>query len=354
MTAAPYDIAIIGAGPAGTVLAKELGIGAPELKILLVDNKRKKVCGGLLSPDAQKALAIFGLTLPNSVLADPQIFDVETIDISAHCIRNYQRHYLNMDRAKFDAWLLSLVPQNVTVVGGSCTEIIKDNKLYKLTVCSRDSKTEYISSSVIGADGASSIVRRSICDKPIYHYISIQQHFENKISTLPAYACIFDKSTSDSCSWIINKDGETIFGGAFKIKGGRSAFDKQKKNVESFIGNSLGNPKYTEACLLTQPRRFRDVVTGKNEIYLIGEAAGFISASSFEGISYAMISAKLLAESFIKGKSNKEIQKIYKRKTLRLRLKVLTKIIKGKILCSTILRRLIMKSGIKSIKKYIK
>ena len=354
MTAKKYDVAIIGAGPAGAVLAKELGIGSPELKILLVDSERRKVCGGLLSPDAQKTLALFRLTLPNSVLADPQIFDVETIDVSARCIRNYQRHYLNMDRAKFDTWLLSLVPNNVTVVKGSCTEILKDKEFYKLTVCSSGTKTEYATSSVVGSDGAASIVRKTFLGKPIYHYIAIQQYFQSELTTLPAYACIFDKSTSDSCSWIINKNGETVFGGAFRIKGGRDAFEMQKKNVEAFVGHPLGNPNHIEACLLTKPRRLSELVTGKNEVYLIGEAAGFISASSFEGISYAMMSAKLLADSFLKGSTHKEIQKIYKRKTLGLRLKVLSKIIKGKILCSPLLRSLIMKSGIKSIKKYTK
>ena len=69
-----YDVAIIGAGPAGAVFAKELIRKAPGLRVLLVDGQdehSKKVCGGLLAPDAQEMFAKLGLTLPTDILADP-------------------------------------------------------------------------------------------------------------------------------------------------------------------------------------------------------------------------------------------------------------------------------------------
>ena len=80
-----YDVAVIGAGPAGAVFAAELAAADPARKILLIDGigqGKGKVCGGLLAPDAQKVLPKLNLTLPNSVLADPQIFSVETVDLS--------------------------------------------------------------------------------------------------------------------------------------------------------------------------------------------------------------------------------------------------------------------------------
>ena len=111
-----YDAAIIGAGPAGATFARRLAQQSPELKILLLDAQdegHKKPCGGLLAPDAQKTLAHFDLVLPKSVLADPQIFAVETMDLRTRRVRYYQRYYLNMDRYAFDRWLVSLVPPTV-------------------------------------------------------------------------------------------------------------------------------------------------------------------------------------------------------------------------------------------------
>ena len=80
-----YDIIIVGAGPAGATIARLL---PSSYHILLIDRLNKaacdqgKCCGGLLSPDAQAVLASQGLTLPKSVLCNPQIFAVDTWDMA--------------------------------------------------------------------------------------------------------------------------------------------------------------------------------------------------------------------------------------------------------------------------------
>ena len=108
-----YDIAIVGAGPAGATFARLID---KKYRVLLLDPKTEeaesftKVCGGLLSGDAQKALSRYALTLPKDLLVDPQIFAVKTLDIAAGLVRSYPRFYINLDRQKFDLWLASLVP----------------------------------------------------------------------------------------------------------------------------------------------------------------------------------------------------------------------------------------------------
>ena len=67
-----YQIAIIGGGPAGATLGRLLPKG---LSAILIDKKRakggfEKPCGGLLAPDAQKALSKYEITLPKSILVD--------------------------------------------------------------------------------------------------------------------------------------------------------------------------------------------------------------------------------------------------------------------------------------------
>ena len=334
-----YDIAVVGAGPAGSVFAS--CIGQRGLRVLLIDGQsedKPKMCGGLLAPDAQKVLTEMGLTLPKSVLADPQIFSVETADLCTGEVRHYQRHYLNMDRYAFDRWLLSLVPDTVEVIRGKCLDITQSDGYVLHTTCG-----DYHTKSVVGADGASSVVRRRFF-KPLYRYVSIQQTFE-PLDIMP-YSCIFDPKTGDSCSWTIRKEGKFIYGGAFEKKGCRQAYEEQKRRLESFVGKSFGEPIKTEACLVSSPRRFRDFVLGKGGVYLIGEAAGLISASSFEGISSAILSGRLLAEAF----AEDNVLASYRKKTLKLRLKLYTKIWKRRVLCSPLLRYLIMKSGVQSIR----
>ena len=346
-----YDIAVIGGGPAGATFARELAKAKPDIKIVLIDAKPRtgsKVCGGLLAPDAQKVLAQFDLDLPKSILADPQIFDVKTLDLASGIGRNYQRHYLNMDRGSFDEWLLSLIPDNVDIIRGRCIDI--DNS--KITVETECEKIDISSDYIVGADGGSSIVRRTFFDSPSKLYIAIQEHFKDNGAPMPSYSCIYDPETSDSCSWTIRKDGYFIFGGAFDIKGGREAYYKQKARFEKELGQSFGEAQKIEACLLTSPRSTRDFILGKDGVFLIGEAAGLISASSFEGISSAFLSGKYLADSFASSSNPDRILKSYKKKTRKLRLKLFFKIPKMKILCSPFLRKIIMKSGICSIDKY--
>ncbi len=83
-----YDIAIIGAGPAGSTFAR---LAAKKNRsILLIDGQNeisRKPCGGLLAPDAQNVLAGMKLNLPKEVLVDPQIFSVKVYDAKTHLTR---------------------------------------------------------------------------------------------------------------------------------------------------------------------------------------------------------------------------------------------------------------------------
>lgn len=351
-----YDILVIGGGPAGATFVREIARMRDDIKIMLVDAKPKtgsKVCGGLLAPDAQKVLAQFDLSLPKSVLADPQIFDVRTLDLFSDIGRNYQRHYLNMDRGAFDEWLISLISNSADVVFGRCTEICACNDGgFCVTVECDGEKEQILADRIVGADGACSMVRKQFFTPPKKQYVAIQEHFLDIGTNVANYSCVFDPVTSPSCSWTIRKNGYVIFGGAFEKKDCRQAYETQKQRFEKSLGHSLGDAVKREACLVTSVRSYKDFALGKNGCFLIGEAAGFISSSSFEGISSAFLSGKYLADSFKENATFEKVLKTYKRKTLKLRLKLFLKTFKRAILFSPFLRKMIMKSGLCSIDKY--
>lgn len=343
-----YDLAIIGSGPAGATLARLVNSG---IRTVIIDKKKEssagfeKPCGGLLAPDAQRALSRYNITLPKDVLVDPQIFSVKTIDLHSGLIRHYQRCYMNMDRHKFDMWLCSMIPPHVKRIEGLCIDIAPINCGYSIEYAQDGTYHSITAKYIVGADGANSIVRNKLFpDKKLRRYTAIQQWFACENQT-PFYSCIFDPDTSDCCSWSISKDKFFIFGGAFPVKESRSRFEEQKKKLMD-LGFPLQTPLKTEACMVLRPRSFFDFCIGNNNAFLIGEAAGFISPSSLEGISYAMESADMLSAAL----SSSNPAANYRRKTLKLRLKLGIKVLKCPFMYNPFLRRLVMKSGIQSIK----
>ena len=340
-----YDLIVVGGGPAGATLAR---LAPRHLRILLLDGQLPggKPCGGLLAPDAQRALAQFDLTLPKAVLVDPQIFSVRTIDLVTRQERYYPRMYINLHRRRFDEWLLGLVGENVTVLPRRCREIRRQGEGFLVRFGWGEEAGEAWAPLAAGADGAGSLVRRSLFPPaPIRRYTAIQQWFPLGVSN-PFYSCIFDAETSPCCSWSICKDDRFIFGGAFPPGGCREAFLRQRQRLEDYLGFPFGQSLRTEACQVLRPHRPGSFCCGGEGAFLIGEAAGFISPSSLEGISSALLSGQALAESL----GERDPLAAYRRKTHSLRRKLLLKNLKCPAMYQPLLRRAVLSSGLTSIR----
>lgn len=352
-----YDIVIIGSGPAGANLARLIG---DQYDILLIDkrdlenenpqNHLTKCCGGLLAPDAQKMIASLSLGVPKDILVHPQLFAVRTIDLTNNLERLYQRFYYNMDREKFDQWLVSLLPTGIDKKFNSLfkgfTEIPGGYEIsYICNGKERRAKTRII----IGADGASSKLRRSISRDTAMpeEYIAIQEWFECS-NPMPYYTAIFDEEISDFYSWIIPKENYILLGSALRPKDHTNEKYHLLKRKLKNLGLNFENKIKTEGAFIYRPKKVSQFYLGKDNIALVGEAAGAISPSSAEGISYALKSSLYLAQSLeggIDGFLNR-----YKNKAKDMKLNLTMKNLKSPAMYHPFLRKLAMKSGLQSIK----
>jgi len=358
-----FDTAIIGGGPAGATLARLLAERG--LNIALIDRKKndpdaggfQKPCGGLLADDAQVSLARQGLALPNTVLAAPQLFSVRTIDFFTEKERTYRRCYINMNRHRFDLWLKSLVPASVTILDEASAQQFSRNAdgIFEISVLVNGQKKILRAKTIVGADGAASLVRRTLFpQREIRGYTAIQEWFADE-QPENVYACFFDERLTDCYGWALPKDGKLVFGAAFPKKNAARAYETFRDRAKKF-GFNLETPVKKEACLVLRPEKFSDFTLGDDSgAFLIGEAAGMISPSSLEGLSYAMDSAEILADILaeaipFEAEMLPALAKIYRERTLGLRLKLLSKILKNPFMYNPSLRKLVMKTGVAALK----
>jgi len=353
-----YDIAIVGAGPAGATLARLVG---GRYKVLCIDKRPAvgiprgfctgKCCGGLLAPDAQKMLSQLGLGLPKSVLEGPQLFVVKAIDIRHRLERCYQRHYINMNRQKFDSWLLSMVPSNVDL-RTSCRlqSYTADADGFRLTLGEGNRTHVEQSKILVGADGATSRVRLQ-AGAPDLHprrYLAIQEWVEGGGHPFPYFTSLFDPEITDYYCWTIPKEDSLIVGAALRPEqrpGER--FDLLKRRLKDY-GFQIGKTIRKEGAFILRPMKTKQLLTGGKGVALIGEAAGWISPSSAEGLSYALKSAVLLAESLRPAPMG--FEKRYAERTQPLRRNLFLKAIKSHFLFNPVLRKAVMRSGLQSMK----
>jgi geranylgeranyl reductase len=353
-----YDVAIIGAGPAGAMLARLIG---QRYRVLLVEKRQLdgpeepslcKCCGGLLAPDAQGMLSRLGLGLPTSVLEEPQLFVVRAIDIPHRLERYYQRHYINMNRLRFDRWLLSMVPGGADVrLGCRLRECTAEKDGLRLTLQQRDRQYEETARIVVGADGAGSRVRALLpCRDPgPPKYIAIQEWAE-AAGNMPYFSSIFDPEITDYYCWTIPKNAHLVIGAALRPRDRTiERFELLKRKLRDY-GLQFGRTAWREGTFLLRPRTAGQVCTGSGGVVLLGEAAGWISPSSAEGLSYAFRSAAILAEVLHAGPEN--LARRYHRATLPLRRNILLKTFKSRVVFHARLRQAVMKLGLQSMDIY--
>lgn len=354
-----YDVAIVGAGPAGSTLARL--IASSGRRVLLIDRRRldeppvssgpAKSCGGLLAPQAQKELARQGLGVPGEVALGPQLFAVRTLDLDADLERLYQRFYLNVDREMFDRWLASLVPNSVDrAFGWSMSRMESDDgdgsTLHFRTALGADASVR--ARLVVGADGASSVVRRSAFPRAALpaRYAAVQAVFDHAGGDAH-YGAIFDSELTDFYGWTIPKGGTTVVGCAFPSGPGVvAAFDEFIDRVR-LSGFRIGTEIRREAAMVLRPDSPEQLFAGRGSVALLGEAAGLISPSSAEGISYALRSARVLAGAIQLGETAAVAR--YRFAALPLAAEVCARMIKSSAIYGPATRRLVMRSGLAAI-----
>ncbi len=357
-----FDVVIVGAGPAGAVLAAELD---RRFQILLVDKRcftdpsrlydLEKSCGGLLDKRAQKALAARQIPLPGQVLVSPQVFTLKGVDLDNSMNRYYQKQYVNIDRVKFDAYMVerAIRRDNVTLWEDTTVTGFEETTEGVAVQVRRGGREQEVEADIlIGADGGGSLVRRHLQKKKKRgvepkRYASLQE-WHPMPEEMPCFTAVFDRRVTDFYSWIIPENGQIIIGSALPGEGDvQQRFDIFKEDLIK-LGFDLSRPIKKRGAIICRPKPLGSIHSGAGRVYLVGEAAGLISPCSCEGISFAMNSAFGLARTLNEGKGRKK----YEKRLRPLKLSIFVKSFKSPIMYGKFLRGLVFRTTLLSMKVY--
>jgi flavin-dependent dehydrogenase len=312
-------------------------------KVLLIDRtspEAGRCCGGLLAPDAQRALAALGLALPENVLVRPQLRAVHVRDVESRGERTYPRDYVNVDRARFDAWLVEVASRTAEFRPRTRLVALERSGSGVSAVVGHGGTEERVSARVvIGADGAGSLVRKLAF--PGWPgpglAIAIQSRIAGEMRS-SAHEVIFASRLTDFYAWAIPKDGEVLIGSAFgRTRGARNRFEAILSVMRRFLG--LRGPELgRSARLLSRPCRTSDLFAGEGGVLLAGEAAGLVSPSSGEGLSFAFSSGAFAGEAL----GREAPGRAYARRFAGLARRVRRKFVKASVIFSPRLRRIAM------------
>lgn len=309
-----YDVVVVGAGPAGSTVAKNLA--EKGIKVLLLDKAsfpRDKPCGGGLPTRVQKRFPYINPFL-DSISYGTTMF---SSSLRYRCDLVREKPFLEMVlRKNFDSGLLSLAQKaGAHFLGGkSVVDVVIQKE--KASVMLEDGQTVE-TQVVVGGDGMHSVVaeKTNLSKKLEMLCISLVQEQPmtpkqlNTFFTKKRLIYLFIKAHGIAgYAWVFPKKNTVNIGiGEFQ-----SALSKErpkiplKESYEQFIA-TLKEKKLLPADFPVENLKgatlpiFPLENTYGDRVLLCGDAAGFINPITGEGIYYAMVSGQLAAEVIAQG-----------------------------------------------------
>lgn len=261
--------------------------------VLLVEQSslpRDKSCGGMLNAYSQAFLGMLA-EIPEPIRLEPHWVNFRYDDWDRGIVKPTQLRFLNVDRRLFDDWMLSLLPDNVTITSETRLAGFQQDPHGVRVSLQRDARELSVECKVlVGADGARSAVRRALGVASVATYVTLQDFCRIEGPLDPYFDCIYIRDVGDcfGYGYVVPKGDQAIVGSVFYPKTKRP-HEKQELLLDIMRRElPLGESLKREAATALYLRSPADVVPGKGRVLLAGEAGGWMSPTSGEGISYAL------------------------------------------------------------------
>jgi len=302
-----YDVIIIGGGPSGITLAFSLLQSHYSTYVIEKSRfPRDKLCGGLMT---RKSVDLY------TDIWGKDIFDevphIKTDKVIVHTgltkcaiYRKRRNPYIIVDRKIFDARLVNRFKN----AGGNIKE---EERKYKVDY---DKKTIIMEDGsilgyryLVGADGVYSVTRKYV--DPSYIIpdgICLQTYHSDRIETFnPLSIHLYYGLLDVGYGWQFPREDGFLTGAISQvhngdIKGAYAAILKLAGIKPNRPPQAMHIPfgKYVKTPM-------------RNEVYLVGDAAGFVNPITGEGLYFAALSAKLACREIVNSIKRKNYTSFY-------------------------------------------
>ena len=296
-----YDVIIVGAGPAGLSCAEVLAKGDKSVLVLEKnDEVGPKICAGGLSEKLLKDGHLSSQDV-NRIFHSIKIIFSETVKK----ITYPEPLVATIDRGKLGKIMLERVLKYGAEVKTrkEVTEINNDSVI----VDGQKIKYQYL----VGADGSNSKVRKFLGVRTKKLLATLQYIIPQKTQKFEEMKYFFNSQIFDGYFWIFPHCDYTVVGVGYCPRFNQKKYFNLKNNFEKWLKDK--DIKTTGLKLEGWPINIDHQGYQFGNKFLIGDAGGFASGLTGEGIYFAIISGEEVARKIIDPRYNcPEISKILK------------------------------------------
>jgi len=284
------DVLIVGGGPAGASLGYLLQKSG--IRCCIIDRScfpREKLCGGLLT---QKTVDLISEIYGESAFPYERITSNVDLHLGTHKISSVtadSKFYL-VERTDFDHYFIMkyLDCHGTLLEGATLSSVDLKNKIATVN------KTDKITFKVIvGADGANSHIRKHVDENYRPEALCLEGKFFTE--DINDNLCIYFSAARSGYGWCFPKNGHYTVG-----IGGLIKKNKDIKHIFNAFTKRIGkqiDEANTTGALIPFGKYVRKPC--KDNILLLGDAAGLVDPITGEGLYFAFLSAVYASESIV-------------------------------------------------------
>jgi geranylgeranyl reductase family protein len=285
-------IAVVGAGPAGTWASVLLARRGHSVTLFDPQAPWEKPCGGGVTAKALSGFGIFESDLPRNNIERITIYfaDQDSVTVTP------QKPIAVLSRRELGKYLLDAAEKaGVSVIKSRIIHIQPNG--YEWDLATRDSVVQ--SDFLIGADGATSLVRRTVGRPLPPEDLAVTLGYFIP-GNAPAQMKIYFVPEFEGYIWSFPRPNHISYG--LITRSGPGWTSRAKTLLSNFIIADLGSDVLEHAefysapvpCL--GPHSWKNNQIAGDRWALVGDAAGLVDPITGEGIHYAFRSAQILAE----------------------------------------------------------